>query len=331
VAVDASRQSGRWAIIGAAGTIGRNVGPELDRRGVPFRVIGRRREALERAFGSLPHAEIAPADLRNGDGVDEALRFVDTAIYAVGVPYTQFDQHPVLMQKAVVACIAAGVRRLAVVSNVYVYGIPQSTPVTETHPLAAHTFKGKMRIAQERVAFEADRSGRLRVGIVRPADFYGPHAEQSYAHTLFESALSGKPANLLAPADTPHQLSYAPDIAQILVALAARDDAYGEAYNIGGPTTTMRAFVEEIYAQVGAPFRARHINKFMLHLIGLFDPFMREMVEMHYLQERPVIASDAKLRALLGDVPETPLRAGIVATLASMRSAAQASGAEIDR
>lgn len=284
-------------------------------------MIGRRREALEEAFANSPRAAITPADLEDRDAVVHALQGVDTAIYTVGVPYTQFDQHPVLMQKALDACIAAGVRRLAVVSNVYVYGIPETTPVSETHPLAGHTFKGKMRVAQERIAFEASRSGRIRALIVRPADFYGPYAELSYAGTLFDSALSGKPANLLAPADTPHQLSYTPDIAQTLVELAARDDAYGEAYNIGGPTTTMRAFAEEIYTQVGAPFRARVVNKLMLRVVGLFDPLMREMVEMQYLQAKPVILSDAKARSLLGALPETPLKTGISATLDSLRAA----------
>ena len=48
------------AIFGAAGAIGSAVAPELERRGVPFRVVGRSRQKLEQAFGKFKHAEIFP-------------------------------------------------------------------------------------------------------------------------------------------------------------------------------------------------------------------------------------------------------------------------------
>jgi len=250
----------------------------------------------------------------------DALRGVDTAVYAVGLPYTNFAQHPVLMAKAVEACVESGVRRLVLISNVYVYGIPKTTPLDESHPLEPCSVKGKMRLDQEEVAFTAHRAGRIQVLVLRPADFYGPDAEVSYAHRIFESALAGKPAPLLSPADTPHQFTFVPDLALSLVSLALVDDAYGEAYNIGGPTATVRAFAREVYTQVGAPFKTREYGKTMLRLAGIFDRLMRELVEMHYLQEKPVIASDAKLRAILGSVVEAPLKSGIAATLAYMRS-----------
>jgi len=310
----------RWAIIGAAGAVGRATGAELERRGITFRVLGRRRDALLEAFGSMSSAEIVPADVVDDGALRQALSGVDTAVYAIGLPYANFAQHPVLMSKAVEACVEAGVRRLVVVSNVYVYGVPKTTPLDETHPLEPCSFKGKMRLAQEEVAFAAHRAGRIQALVLRPADFFGPGAELSYAHMTFESALAGKPATLLAPADTPHQFTFVPDLATCLVSLALLDNAYGEAYNIGGATATMRAFAREIYTQVGAPFKTREFGKTMLRLAGIFDPLMRELVELHYLQQKPVIASDAKLRANLGSVPEMPLKNGIAATLAYMRS-----------
>jgi nucleoside-diphosphate-sugar epimerase len=309
----------RWAIIGAAGAVGRATGAELERRGISFRVLGRRREALETAFGSMSLAEIVPADVSDGAALSDALRGADTAVYAVGLPYTNFAQHPALMAKALEACVESGVRRLVVVSNVYVYGVPNTTPLDETHPLEPCSIKGKMRLEQEEIAFAAHRAGRIQTLVVRPADFYGPGAELSYAHTIFESALAGKPATLLSPADTPHQFTFIPDLAPSLVSLALLDSAYGEAYNIGGPRATVRTFAREVYTQVGAPFKTREYGKTMLRLAGIFDPLMREMVEMHYLQTKPVIASDAKLRAILGDAPETPLKNGIAATLAYLR------------
>ena len=51
------------AIFGAGGAIGRAVATELERRGIPFRAVGRGKAKLEAAFGKMAHAEIFEADL----------------------------------------------------------------------------------------------------------------------------------------------------------------------------------------------------------------------------------------------------------------------------
>jgi uncharacterized protein YbjT (DUF2867 family) len=81
------------AIFGAAGAIGNAVGAELERRGVSFRVVGRSREKLERAFGKMAHAEIFPADLSGAPGAGAAASGVDTIFYCVGLPYTLHHLH----------------------------------------------------------------------------------------------------------------------------------------------------------------------------------------------------------------------------------------------
>ena len=53
----------------------------------------------------------------------------------------------------------------------------------------------------------------------------------------------------------------------------------------------------------------------MLRLIGLFKPFMREMVEMHYLLTTPVLMDDRALCHLLGNVHKTSYEDGIRASL----------------
>ena len=82
------------AIFGAAGPIGRYVGMELDRRGIPFRAVGRTAGKLEEAFGKLPHAEVVAADLSDAGGATQAARGVDTIIYTLGVTYTEFPLYP---------------------------------------------------------------------------------------------------------------------------------------------------------------------------------------------------------------------------------------------
>src|ERR1035437_6395147 len=107
------------AIFGAAGPIGRYVGMELDRRGVPCRAVGRTASKLAEAFRKLPHAEVVAADLSDAGGAMQAARGVDTIVYAVGVAYTEFQLHPKMMRVAVDAAAAAGVRRVVVGAGIY--------------------------------------------------------------------------------------------------------------------------------------------------------------------------------------------------------------------
>jgi nucleoside-diphosphate-sugar epimerase len=76
---------------------------------------------------------------------------------------------------------------------------------------------------------------------------------------------------------------------------------------------------ERIFAEVGRNPKLMVANKLMLRALGLFNPFMREMVEMHYLLTDPVIMDDSALRELLGKIKKTSYEEGIKRTLAAMR------------
>src|SRR6185312_13494217 len=134
------------AIFGAAGAIGRVVAPELERRGIAFRAVGRSRKKLEEAFGQYAHAELFNADIADLRSAGAAAREVDTILYCVGLPYPAHSRHPELMRTAIQAATAMHVERLILMSSVYPYGVPRTprTPrVAETHPREPETRKGK--------------------------------------------------------------------------------------------------------------------------------------------------------------------------------------------
>ena len=58
----------------------------------------------------------------------------------------------------------------------------------------------------------------------------------------------------------------------------------------------------------------------MLRAVGLFNPLVRELVEMHYLMTNPVILNDDRLTALLPGLRRTSYDDGIRETLAALRS-----------
>ena len=309
------------SIFGAAGAVGRALARELRFRDISFRAVGRNRARLDEAFGGMRQAEICAADLADPAAAAAAARGADVIFYTVGVPFTSFDLHPKLMQVTVDAAVAAGVRRLVVVSSVYSYGVPQTRTVAETHPRWPVSVKGLMRKQQEDIALRAQLEGRLESMVVRLPDFYGPWADGSAGNLILRAALAGKPADWLGSPDKPHEFVFVPDTAPVLLDLASRPDCYGEAWNFAGPVEISGAeFMTLAYRLLHLEPRWRTVGRTKLKIGGLVNPLARELVEMHYLAETPVILDDTKLRAQLGTVQKTPYAAGIEKTLAWMQS-----------
>lgn len=312
----------KYAIFGATGTVGRALAIKLAQKGQSFRVVGRSEERLRRDFRiHEPLVEYCAADLSDPAAAARAASGVDTIFCTVGVPYPQFELHPKLTRISLAAAAAAGVRHYVHLSTVYPYGAPQQEFVSESHPRNPTAFKGRMRKEQEDLVLAADNLGGMRTTILRPPDFYGPDSELSYVRAIFDAALKGGTANVIGPIDTPHEFIFIPDLAETLIALSEKEEAYGKAWNVAGPgLITTRQFAEQVFGTVRQKPRLRVAGKFMLRVLGLFNPFLREVVEMHYLWTNPVKLDDTRLRQLLPNLHKTPYTEGIPATIESMRA-----------
>lgn len=317
----------KFVILGAAGAIGQSVAAALASRGVPTRVVGRSEDKLRKAFGSLG-AEIFPADLTTEAGCASALAGADVAAYTLGLNYSakDFEAYGPMMQACVAAAKRVGLRKLLLVSNVYPYGRPTTPTVAEDHPRTPCSVKGTHRKTQEDVLLAAHDAGGLSTVSLRLPDFYGPNATLSLAHLVFESAVRGARADVLGPIDTPHEFVFVPDVGPVVLDLLGKDDGFGTAYNFAGPgTITVRELATKAYADAGAGApKLRIAGKTMVRFLGLFSPVMRELVEMQYLQETPVLLDDRKLRAQLPTVKKTPYVEGIAKTVEGYRAAAKA-------
>ncbi len=308
------------ALIGAAGVIGQSVATALNQKGQEYRVVGRNRTSLKATFGSSGLAEIATWNPEEPDSVRAAVRGAGTLVYLVGVPYNQFRLHPILMRRTLDAALAESVERVILIGTVYPYGRPQTTPVTEDHPRQPHTFKGKMRKEQEDILLAADAEGKLRGTILRLPDFYGPNVERSFLDSLFQAAARGGTGNMIGPIDTPHEFVFVPDVGPVVIALAEKPEAYGRAWNLAGAgVVTQRDLAERVFRMAGTKPRLRVVGKNTLRLLGLFNPLMRELVEMNYLLTAPVLMDDSALRYLLGEIRKTPYDEGLRVSLDAAR------------
>jgi hypothetical protein len=96
----------------------------------------------------------------------------------------------------------------------------------------------------------------------------------------------------------------------------------------GAGVTTQRAIVEEIQRQIGHRLRVRVAGKTMLRLLGVFNPLLREMVEMHYLLTDPVLMDDSALQDLIGPIRKTSYPDGVKQCLTALRAGTHAGAAK---
>jgi nucleoside-diphosphate-sugar epimerase len=307
------------ALFGAAGAIGQSIAQALAAKGQPYRVVGRSEASLRQTFGADPLAEIVTWNPDSPASVRAAAEGMDTLVYLVGVNYWQFELHPELMRKTLDGAIAAGVRNVVLIGTVYPYGRARTTPIREDQPREPHTFKGRMRKAQEDILLQAHAEGRINATVLRLPDFYGPGVDRSLLHGAAVAAVQGGSADMLGPLDAPHEFVYVPDVGPVVAKLVDTPAAFGRVWHLAGAgVTTQRALVGEMERATGRKLKLRVAGKTMLRILGLFNKFMREAVEMNYLMTEPVIMDDSALQKLIGPIRKTPYAEGIRRMLAAV-------------
>jgi nucleoside-diphosphate-sugar epimerase len=207
--------------------------------------------------------------------------------------------------------------KLIVMDNVYMYGNVHGKPMTEDMPNAATTKKGALRARIADNWMAAHNAGRVRVIVARASDYFGPNGRGSgMGDVVFGRAVQGKSAQVIGNPDMPHTYTYIPDIGKALVILGARDEAVGEIWHVPSPPTiTTRAFIERIGQALGHPVKIQVAPTLLIRAMGLFQPVMRELVEMVYEFNEPFILDHSKFAAAFGDI-STPLDEAIAATAA---------------
>ena len=265
----------------------------------------------------VPHGvEVVGGDATDEGFTREASEGASVVYFALNPPYYKWPELFPGLQAGVLAGAAAAGAKLIAMENLYMYGPTHGRPITEDLPYAANTRKGRVRARMSEELMEAHTSGRVRVAIGRASDFFGPRALASAAgEQVFGRAVEGKSAQVFGDPDQPHTYTYVPDIGKGLVILGEREEALGRAWHIPSPETlTTRQFVEMIFEEVGEPARVQVAPKIVLRALGLFNPPLRETIEMFYEFEEPFVVDDSRFKREFGE-QATPLREAIQRTV----------------
>jgi nucleoside-diphosphate-sugar epimerase len=298
-------------VVFGTGAVGVAVMDELVGKGKRVRMVNRSGRA------SVPHGvEVVGGDAMDEVFAREASEAASVVYFALNPPYDKWPELFPPLQAGVIEGAASAGAKLVAMENLYMYGPTDGRPLTEDLPYAADTRKGTVRARMSQELMEAHKSGRVRVAIGRASDFFGPRALASTAgEQVFGRAVEGKSAQVAGDPDQPHTYTYVPDIGKGLVILGEREEALGRAWHLPSPeTVTTRRFVEMIFEEVGKPVRIQAPPKIVLRVLGLFNPVLRETIEMRYEFDEPFVVDDSDFRRTFGN-QATPLREAIQRTV----------------
>ncbi len=127
------------------------------------------------------------------------------------------------------------------------------------------------------------KEGKLIALIARCAFFYGPGIKSTSKITelIFKPFSEGEKAKLLGSDKCKMSVTYTPDAGKATALLGNTDNAYNQVWHL--PTAanplTGKEWVEAIAKEMGVKPRYLVLPKFLLRILGLFQPIMAELVE----------------------------------------------------
>ncbi|MGE8079953.1 SDR family NAD(P)-dependent oxidoreductase [Peribacillus loiseleuriae] len=301
-------------VLGATGGMGSAIVYELLERGVEITAFARNLEKLNRMFKNHP-VRLVQGDVFNQEQLSHAVRNADIVFHSINLPYQEWeDKQPILMSNIIDAVKKTGTK-LVIVDNIYAYGRNPGTLVTETTRKDPHTKKGKIRLKLNSMAEDSGVS----MLIAHFPDFYGPRAENTLLDYTFQAIMKDKKAQFVGDQTIPREYIYTPDGAKAVCELAMQDRFEGGHWNIPGTSTiTGKEIIELVKELTGYEKKVSTVSKNMIRLLGVFDPGMKEMVEMFYLNEDPVVLDGRKYEIEIGPIPRTPYKEGFRKTLGRM-------------
>ena len=310
-------------VVGATGGTGASIVEELVNRGIRTVAFGRSREKLEQLkarLGHPVHLTIAVGDAFRPENIVSASEGAEVIFHCANVPYHEMESKLIPLGESVMEAADRLSLKVVAIDGIYPYGRRQMSRATEEHPKQPHTRKGKTRLAYEKMLFD-ERWSRAKVMIVRLPDYYGPTAnEASYLGSTLEAIASGKMAFFIGNMHVPREFVYLPDAAFMIAELASRDDAYGQNWHIPGAGLISGKEIVRLARQAsGNTNLVIPLGRMGLSLIGMAVPVMKEVVEMLYLTEEPLVLSGDKYERLIGPVRATTFEDGIMVTVQELQ------------
>lgn len=303
-------------ILGSTGIIGTELAKALTKYTEKIRLVSRNPKKVN------PTDELFTADLLSADQVLKAVEGSEVVYLTAGLQYKiniWQTQWPIIMQNVIDAC-KTHKAKLIFFDNVYAYGLVKGWMKEDTlvNPTSK---KGEVRAQIAQMIMGEVEKGHLDAIIARAADFYGPNTPLSFATvTVLENFKKGKKAQWFLDANKKHSMTYTPDAGKATAILGNTNSAYNQIWHL--PTDknvlTGKEFIEVAAKAFGVRPNYMVLKKWMIQMVGIFVPVIKESIEMLYQNEYDYLFDSTKFENAFNFNP-TSYQDGIIETVKSMK------------
>ncbi len=259
----------------------------------------------------LDQIEVFTGDIRDPNGVKEAMKGVDevfhlAALIAIPFSYHSPDTYVDTNIKGTLNVLQAArdlqTSRVLVTSTSEVYGTAQYVPIDETHPYQGQSPYSATKIGADRLAESFYRSFELPVTIVRPFNTFGPRqSARAVIPTIITQLLTGKKEIKLGALSPTRDFNYVKDTVNGFVEISKADITIGEEINIATQhEISIGELAQELITQINKDAK----------IVCDEERLRPEKSEVNRL-----LGSNAKIRKLTNWSPKYTLREGLAETI----------------
>ncbi|MGB8704116.1 MAG: NAD-dependent epimerase/dehydratase family protein [Gillisia sp.] len=290
-------------ILGSGGAIGTELAKALTDYTSEIRLVSRNPKKVNETD------ELFPADILDFEQLKKAVIGSEIVYLTVGFEYSYkvwATNWPLLMRNLIDICSEEDIK-LVFFDNIYMYDKDHLGAMTEETPVNPCSRKGEIRAEIAGMLMNEVINGNLKALIARSADFYGPGIGQTsiLTETVFKPLSQGKKANWLVSDAYKHSFTFTPDAGKATAQLGNTDSAYGEVWHL--PTAanplTGKEWVEKIAEKMEIKPAYRTVPVWLVKLMGIFVPVMRESVEMSYQYNRDYVFKSDKFEEKFNFTP----------------------------
>ncbi len=281
-------------ILGSGGSIGHELARNLKEYTSDIRLVSRNPKKVNESD------ELMAADLLDAANINQAVKGSSIVYVTIGFKYNLkvWQQNwPSFMSNVIKACTEHNCK-LVFLDNIYMYNKEDLDGMDEETPYNPSSKKGLIRKEVANMILEGIKDGKLTALIARSADFYGPTIPENsvLAETVFKTLSQGKKANWMSSLKFKHSFTYTPDAAKATAILGNTDDAYNQVWHL--PTAsdpfTGKEWIDEIARELNVTPKIQVAPIFLIRIMGIFSPIMRELAEMMYQYDRDYVFDGSK-------------------------------------
>jgi len=254
-------------VTGADGFIGSHLTEELVKSGARVRAF-----VYYNSFNSwgwldalpkeiLNEIEVFTGDIRDPNGVGEAMKGIDAVFHLaalIGIPFSYHspDTYVDTNIKGTLNVLQAArdfdVSRVLVTSTSEVYGTAKYVPIDEKHPYQGQSPYSATKIGADRLAESFYRSFDMPITIVRPFNTYGPRqSARAVIPTIITQLLAGKEKIELGSLSPTRDFNYVKDTVSGFIEIAESQLTIGEEINIATQQeVSIGQLAEELVKQI---------------------------------------------------------------------------------